>query len=152
MLDEAGLQHLRRRLARLAPVGEPLDLSSLRVIDLGHSISLTFTDLFIEPVDDVAADEGVLDGDLEPQPVAHLQPRVCEGHQAHLSTDVKCQNVLKSCLAWPLHRAHNGAHPRVGVELVGGDGRGRSLVGRPACRAAVWIINCCGEMGYYDSL
>ena len=79
VLDEAGLQHLRRRLARLAPVGEPLDLSSLRVIDLGRSISLTFTDLFIEPVDDVAADEGVLDGDLEPQPVAHLQSRVCEG-------------------------------------------------------------------------
>ena len=85
MLDEAGLQHLRRRLARLAPVGEPLDLSSLRVIDLGRSsISLTFTDIFIEPVYDVAADEGVLDGDLEPQPVAHLQPRVCERHQAHL--------------------------------------------------------------------
>ena len=84
MLDEAGLQHLRRRLARLAPVGEPLDLSSRRVIDLGRSILLTFTDLFIEPVDDVAADEGVLDGDLEPQPVAHLQPRVCERHRAHL--------------------------------------------------------------------
>ena len=97
MLDEAGLQHLRRRLARLAPVGEPLDLNSLRVIDLGRSsISLTFTDLFIEPVDDVAADEGVLDGDLEPQPVAHLQPRVCERHQGHLTTDFKCQNVQRN--------------------------------------------------------
>ena len=84
MLDEAGLQHLRRRLARLAPVGEPLDLRSLYVIYLPWPQYL-ITDLFIEPVDDVAADEGVLDGDLEPQPVAHLQPRVCEGHQSRLS-------------------------------------------------------------------
>ena len=39
---------------------------------------LSLTDLVVEPVDHVGSDEGVLDGDLEPQPVAHLQPGVCK--------------------------------------------------------------------------
>ena len=76
---------------------------------------------------------------------------VCEKEcRKHIKkTACKSQNVLRSCLAWPLHRAHNGAHSRVGVELVGGDGRGRGLVRHPACSATVWVINCYREMKEY---
>ena len=83
------------------------------------SLIRSLTDLVVEPVDDVGADEGVLDGDLEPQPVSHLQPGV-----------------------WSLHGAHDGAHPGVGVELVGRGGRCGCLVRHPAGPAAMRVVDC----------
>ena len=51
---------------------------------------LSLTDLVVEPVDHVGSDEGVLDSDLEPQPVAHLQPGVCKVNK-WMEVSVNCR-------------------------------------------------------------